>query len=225
MAKQYTNLGVTIIDATADLPASPVEGLIVYQKDTNEIKIYDGSAWKSVIDTDTPPGLVLITSTSYSGATSANFNNVFNSGFRNYKVMIDPVTLSANNTGSYFYLRLRASGTDSSAANYIYNNYGWSASGSASPTGIGWGEYLGNTFTLGHNYYGGFTMSLDFYRPYVADSTVITGTGMTNNAAIPYSSTFSGTHTAATIYDGFTIYPSSAVNISGTIRVYGYRDS
>ena len=52
MAKAFSGLGATICDATADLPSSPVEGLIVFQKDTNELKIYDGAAWIVVSRTD-----------------------------------------------------------------------------------------------------------------------------------------------------------------------------
>jgi hypothetical protein len=57
MTKSFAGLGVTIIDASADLPSSPVEGLIVYQKDTNELKIYDGTNWIITNDLDNTNGV------------------------------------------------------------------------------------------------------------------------------------------------------------------------
>ena len=55
MAKSFPNTGATVIDATADLPGSPSEGMMVFQKDTNELKIYDGASWVSMLDTDNAP--------------------------------------------------------------------------------------------------------------------------------------------------------------------------
>ncbi len=55
MAKSFPNTGATVIDAVGDLPASSSEGMMVFQKDTNELKIYDGASWISMLDTDTPP--------------------------------------------------------------------------------------------------------------------------------------------------------------------------
>jgi len=55
MAKSFPNTGATVIDATADLPGSPSEGMMVFQKDTNELKIYDGASWISMLDTDNNP--------------------------------------------------------------------------------------------------------------------------------------------------------------------------
>lgn len=57
MAKAFPNTGVTIIDSSSDLPAASaaLEGVMMFQKDSNELKICDGSNWVSVIDTDNKP--------------------------------------------------------------------------------------------------------------------------------------------------------------------------
>jgi hypothetical protein len=57
VAKSFPNTGATVIDTSADLPAASaaLEGVMMFQKDTNELKICDGSSWVSVIDTDNKP--------------------------------------------------------------------------------------------------------------------------------------------------------------------------
>lgn len=57
MAKSFPNTGATVIDTSADLPAASaaLEGVMMFQKDTNELKICDGASWISMLDTDTPP--------------------------------------------------------------------------------------------------------------------------------------------------------------------------
>ena len=57
MAKSFPNTGATVIDTVADLPAASaaLEGVMMFQKDTNELKICDGSSWISMLDTDNAP--------------------------------------------------------------------------------------------------------------------------------------------------------------------------
>jgi hypothetical protein len=56
VAKSFPNTGATVIDTVADLPAASaaLEGVMMFQKDTNELKICDGASWISMLDTDTP---------------------------------------------------------------------------------------------------------------------------------------------------------------------------
>ena len=57
MAKSFPNTGATVIDSVADLPAASaaLEGVMMFQKDTNELKICDGTSWISMLDTDNKP--------------------------------------------------------------------------------------------------------------------------------------------------------------------------
>jgi len=75
MAKSFPNTGATVIDTVADLPAASaaLEGVMMFQKDTNELKICDGSSWVSMLDTDnTPMGAWINTS----GTTISQSNAV-----------------------------------------------------------------------------------------------------------------------------------------------------
>ena len=98
MAKSFPNTGATVIDSAADLPAASaaLEGILMFQKDTNELKICDGSSWVSVIDTDTPPACSLLFNTTYSSTTSITINNVFNSTYRSYKLVYSMVSNSTS---------------------------------------------------------------------------------------------------------------------------------
>lgn len=96
MAKAFPNTGVTIIDSSSDLTGfSPSEGLMVFQKDTNELKIYDGSAWKSVIDTDSRPNPFFRVRVSSNQNITAINKLPFNT------VVID--TTNSYNTSTYIY--------------------------------------------------------------------------------------------------------------------------
>jgi hypothetical protein len=57
MAKSFPNTGATVIDSSADLPAASaaLEGVMMFQKDTNQLLICDGSTWVGVTDTDNKP--------------------------------------------------------------------------------------------------------------------------------------------------------------------------
>jgi hypothetical protein len=229
MAKSFPNTGVTIIDASADLPSSPVEGLMVFQKDTNELKIYDGSSWKSVIDTDTPPGIALVQPTSvdggtntngavtFSGVTGVRLNGVFTSAFDNYRVIIDTTATSAS--GAYLQFRFSNGGADYTASNYYLA-----------------GAYSGVTTTQG--FFGGAATSLvslhqlfshrckvglDIYKPFTADSHIFTGQGFGDNNSWQYANWFSGSELGGVARDGFILFPSSGT-MSGTVRVYGYKN-
>lgn len=99
MAKSFPNTGATVIDATADLPGSPSEGMMVFQKDTNELKIYDGASWVSMLDTDTPPALVYLSTSTFTNVASTTITNCFNTSYDNYKVFITCYGTAATQQG------------------------------------------------------------------------------------------------------------------------------
>ena len=230
MAKAFSGLGATICDATADLPSSPIEGLIVFQKDTNELKIYDGSVWVSVLDTDTPPGLVLVQPTSVSGTgvsvsnglvsftgTSQVFvNGVFSSAFKNYRLVFNAV--SSLSTFQNVRLRWRAAGTDYD--NNYYNRM-WYKEASSFQTAnqdnnayAEW-QYVGNRNSA---------WTIDIFEPNVNTYTMYTaqhhGWAATGNIV---GHTFNY-QDVARVYDGFSLNPNGGT-MTGTLSVYGIRGS
>jgi hypothetical protein len=231
MAKAFPNTGVTIIDSSSDLPAASaaLEGVLMFQKDSNELKICDGANWRSVIDTDRPPGIELIQPTSVDGGTNNNgavtyssvsgvrLNGVFSSVHDNYRVIVDN---TAGTAGAYLQMRFSTNGADYTASNYYLG-----------------GGYSGITGTQG--FYGGAAtslvslqqvwgdrtkLSIDFYKPFSTGTHVWTGQGFGDNNSWQYGNYFSGSELGFTARDGFIFFPNTGT-ISGTIRVYGYRNS
>lgn len=176
------------------------------------------------------PGMVLLTPTSiaYSGTsasigangqvtfttvTALSLNGVFTADFDNYVVSMRFSVASPTNDG----LRLRASGTDATGSNYIFQ-YIYAdgtviARARSTPVSY-W--YAGNpTNTVAQN---GRTISL--YGPFLAQPTAMRTVEVDSfGSAMIYD--IAGTHSLSSSYDGFTL--DWGVNTTGTLQVYGVR--
>ena len=151
---------------------------------------------------------------SFSAVSSVSLNNVFNSTYDNYKVMITIDTLEAKTCG----LRMRVSGSDASGA----TDYKWSLqyfTGAGNPANDG-GSTGASSATLLNLSAGGIaTGAIEIMNPFLAKFTHSFRLGA-------YSSTHhfgSFIHTVNTSYDGFTLISSSGT-ITGTVSVYGYNE-
>jgi hypothetical protein len=233
MAKSFPNTGATVIDATADLPGSPSEGMMVFQKDTNELKIYDGASWVSMLDTDGPPGLQLINPTSVTGGTNTNgkisfsassgtsVDGVFSSTYDNYRVVLTPITIGV---GQIVILRFRVGATEDAGTNYssvrIYGNAG----GAVAATG---GVGLQHVIVGAVNASYAAPMVFDILGPNLAATTAVSSgvffeTSTTSGSA--YVGAASGIHIPANQNTGFSLY-GFGTTLTGSMRVYGYRNS
>lgn len=166
----------------------------------------------------TPGALTLVSATTFSNVATHSVNNCFSSTYRYYRVLCD-FTESVT-TNRYLFMRLRASGTDSTANYNSVDLVGYNAVAAGETDPFGTDEVLltalGTSLTAGG-------LDIRFLAPQIAAPTVYFW-----NAAGYFSSSYfyytgAGTHSASTSYDGFTIY-TSADNISGTVKVYGYQD-
>lgn len=236
MAKSFPNTGATVIDSAADLPAASaaLEGILMFQKDTNELKICDGASWVSVVDTDTPPAMQLILPTSvvngtnnagnitFSGVSSVSVNGVFSSSFDCYKIV---GTFGVSATNPMMNIRWRAAGTDNSAASYETAVFRYTAANASAGEAAGSGETSQRLFTADNGSYSAIDMTV--YWPanagYYTKDTLIAKTRL-SGAANTVSMWGSGEHLVSAAYDGFTFYPSTGTT-SGNLRIYGYRNS
>ena len=156
------------------------------------------------------PGLVHLHTETFSAVSSVSVNNVFNSTYENYLITwVGNDTNAANGS-----IRLRSSNVDDTASNYLTNRmnpYGNTFAG-ASATTSEWICFLGTT-EVG-------TGQFNIYRPALTQKTGL------NALAGNYGQTMvsSHHHSQAASYDGFTMKVSVGT-FSGTIRVYGYRNS
>lgn len=230
MAKAFAGLGATICDTSADLPSSPIEGLIVFQSDTNELKIYNGSSWISMLDTDAPPAMQLINPTSvqgtgvsvsngvvsFSGTSHLYVNGVFSSAFTNYRMVLNSVGTQGGVANVRW--RWRSAGADYDNSYYTrmwYQHVGaFTTAGIDNATHTEW-QYAANI----QNYW-----TVDIFNP-----AVNAPTGFINHhQAWGTANNLSGeTHSwqyVNRVYDGFSLNPTAG-SFSGTLRVYGIRDS
>jgi hypothetical protein len=195
-------------------PASPFEGQVIYETDTNQVLVYSGTAWVMIGDVDTPPGLQLIkTQTIGSAVSSVTVSDVFSAEFDNYKIMIcDGVSsttqgialqLGASTTGYYGGLTLTA-----------YNGGAVSGTGDNNQSSF---RYVGvGSANTNH-------MDATVNGPFLAKRTTISSlysvpaTGQSGGS-------YAGFHDVATSYTAFTVSVGGTMT-GGTIRVYGYRNS
>ena len=166
-------------------------------------------------DVATQGGLVLLNTTTLSG-TSVTVNNIFSSTYNNYLIVCDDA--NAQTSVSDMFLQFRASGT-TTAANYnnslIYNNSGGGplkfASNNVSSLIVGaMGDYTGGKI-------------INIYGPNIASKTKITGSSAAFALTNVQHTSFFGIQTDNIQFDGFIL--SHGFAMSGTIRVYGYKNS
>lgn len=208
-------------------PTTPYEGQMIYETDTNRVLVWDNAAWVMIANTDTPPALSLITPTSVagtnvsisgatitlSGTTAANINGCFTSEFNNYRIVISNTTMSTS--GSY-YMRLRTS-SDSTTTYYYAGPYRFYAA-------AGGGDTFGNNTSQ---------WILGTPNATIPSMAVVDVCSPNLNAFTTFQAlctnwdtmiNVGGNHQTSTAYTGFSIISNTATTISGTIRVYGYRN-
>lgn len=177
------------------------------------------------------PGMVLLTPTSiahsgtsasigangqvtFSAVTSLSLNGVFSADFDNYVVSIRSVASSGSPA---IFARLRASGTDATGSNYVYQYlYADNTSVSAGRATTDGGLIAGDTASTQRS-----GSHLMLYGPFLAQPTAsrVTNAWGLNSA---YFSDYACTHSLSTSYDGIT-FRMTSVNFSGALQVYGVR--
>jgi hypothetical protein len=167
-------------------------------------------------------GLTFITGATFTAATSFSLpNDTFTTTYDNYKILISLTT----STDADFTMRLRAAGSDTTAA--IYNT----ALAGVSSTNVN-ANSTGNSatsFTMVEQDAGlaGYSAILDVVNPKLATNTRIHGSinliDKPATASVSRVGTFWINNTTA--YDSLTFISSVAFSITGNYRVYGYLNS
>lgn len=214
---------LTILDAKGDLiSATAADTPARLAVGTNGQVLTADSTTSTGLKWATPSSgaLTKIAKTTFSGATSASFNDVFSSTYVNYRILLQLDSTSGNNQPIYF--RLRVSGSDS-ATNYkatsSYNSGGSTAYA---------GDLSGSTYfylnEIDNDYSNQWYGNIDLFSPQVARNTGFLYAGYNTTASNANAYMFTnGTHLAATSYTGFSLV-SATGNIAGTVWIYGYQD-
>lgn len=158
-------------------------------------------------------GLSFITKVDFTNSSAVNVNNCFSSANDSYRIILTG-TISSNNFVS---LRLRASGTDASGANYAFQYF------NANNTTLSGALTTGQTSAqIGYWKSAVSAIYIDISAPGLASPTSYAAWSLFDPTSTGTIS-LTGYHSLSTAYDGFTLIPVG--NMSGTVRVYGYRNS
>jgi hypothetical protein len=149
---------------------------------------------------------------SFSAVSSVSLNDVFNSTYDNYKIVLD--LQGSGNMDNL--LRFRVSGSDASGANYNFTNTTITstvaASSQVNQTSINCGYLRADHRS---------SFIFEIARPFLAEKTriIINGT-RTFDAVQGFIG--NGEHQLTTSYTGFTLIASTGTFVSGQVSVYGY---
>ena len=217
-----------VVDSAATRPASPYEGQVIFQKDTDQLLVWNGTAW--VIPNSpaqNPQGLELITTaTCTSGGTTVNgvttvgstvsgvtIATAFSSTYDNYLIQISSVF---SNHGARFYMR--GNGSTGATHNGVWFYTAVSAStingatqGSTSYFDIGLISNTGRTEFL-----------VDVFNPFASSIATRMTTRFSGHE---YGGAGSGRDSNAASSTSFDLLCGTGTMTGGTIRVYGYRNS
>ena len=224
-----TNSGIPVFATTVTRDAAfggtgekvLAEGQFAYIEASNTTQYYDGANWVSV---GTTPGLVYLTGASFTTATSVSLPaSTFTSTYRNYRILF---TLTALTADADITVRMRASGTDDSGANYFTMFGGTVSTG----TFVSTSGTLQTSFNFAESdsvFSEAYKFGMDILQPQITQNTVLQGNlsyyGKTSNAVAGLGG--AAWLNTSTAYDSLSVISSVASSMTGVYRVYGYSES
>ena len=212
-----------VIDNAAARPAAPYEGTLIFQKDTDQLLVWNGTAW--VIPNSpaqNPTGLEFVSSTTFSNVASATLSSCFSATYDTYRVSINAYS-NISASGRYCHLQLTSGGTATTSG--YYSKSMWIDIAAGSSTFVDY-DVQTTKFCLGALGFvnaGEGSYDVDIHYPFASRNTRMTGGGTGLMAAAYYTGAVcNGLQTGTASFDGIKLLPN-ADNITGTIAVYGYR--
>jgi hypothetical protein len=163
-------------------------------------------------------GLVYVSTTTFSGATAAQFQTCFNSTYTNYRALVTITSGSANAT----YLRFLV-GSTVQTGNILSINIGAQISGGATVSASNRSDSFGLMPATYPTYPS--TYSIDFFSPEATGytsynlQTGVLGTSVSDSIIAMVG----GRNIATTQINGFELTTAGATNLAGTMTLYGYR--
>lgn len=198
-------------------PASPYEGQVIFETDTDQTFVWNGSAWVFLsTSTANPVGLELVkTQTIGSGVATVDVTSCFNANYDNYRISITGGSHSAA-TAALVYL---LSGTTPTSSGFYCTTAYFSSGGTTlAAAGISNGAFS-ECGSVSNN--AGLSLEFEIHSPFLAQYSRVTFSSPDN-----YYWRFGGaSHNVSASYDGFRIGAYAGTYSNGTIRVYGYRKS
>jgi len=209
----YVELDVPAVAGTTALTLPATSGTVATQA-------YVDTAEADAINTAIAGGgLVHIATESFSAVSSVSINGCFTSAYKDYLIRAN---FSAASGSPLLSIRMRASGSDESSSDYHRQRYTVS---DTSLTGERLSSQTSATLTFARTNIQAFDITIT--NPQVAKLTNIYTSIVINysggDVTLPTVELYGNVLNNTTGYDGFTVFPASST-ITGTLRVYGYKD-
>jgi len=161
-----------------------------------------------------PTGNVLLNTTTFSAQSSVSISSVFSSTYDAYTIEWSAIA----STGTDIVGRVRTGATDLSST-YFTSGYLYSTAGAISGYGAGVTDriYLAQFGSAGYS-----SGSIKFMNPALARYTNFIHDSTSTNQPIYHGG---GSVQNTTTYDGFTLFTNGTGTMTGTIRVFGVKNS
>lgn len=202
-------------------------------KIAKKAKVWDGSAWQDLASatTDLTPysttaqmntaiaasaGLTLVNTTAVSATATVNIDNCFSSAYDNYRIVFSGNGSSHNEISA----RYRTSGSTNSTSNYNWQYTARESTGAGTNSASNTDRiFLGLTgATKG-------SITIDVLEPFATTYTTCNSINSYMSVGTNNGLFISGTQfNATTSFDGISFYMSTGT-ITGTIKIYGYKNS
>ena len=199
-----------------------------------QAKVWTGSAWADLASAttnltpysttaqmntsiDNAKGMVLLNKTDFTTQASVAIDNVFTSTYQNYKIILNLTAVSGTDISINWYGRTSASDVTSNyTLQRIYTRSTTLAAVSTSENIIAYTTTGGATSCQ---------FELFMSSPQLAQQTTTFSAPIGEfSAGAPYMNLLWSRNTSTNQFDGIKIYPSTGT-FSGTVRIYGYRNS
>lgn len=196
-------------------PASPFDGQMVYETDTDRVAVYDSSAWVYKTNAGAPALTLIKSQTIGTAVSSVTVTDVFSSTYDNYLITANGGAGSQNSGGTLV--------LGSTTTGYYFGaNY-------CTYTGSG-GVYSGaNTSSLQECFYispNSINCQIVVKNPNLAKNTLFNWQVCAPaNSGVNLNANGGGYLADTTQYTSFTLNMSAGTMTGGTIRVYGYANS
>lgn len=197
-------------------PASPYDGQVIYETDTDKTLVYNGTGWVFLSTSRANPGgLDFIKSqTIGSAVSSVEVTDAFSSTYDNYKITV------SGGAGSAAAINLRMT-LGSTITGYYYAAPGLTYGGSGSNDNGSNAAYM----IAGIASTEFIQMNCDVFAPQLADRTVFMAPYIPTATSSGAMRFFGGFLNNDTQYTSFTLTTDTGTLTGGTIRVYGYVNS